>query len=379
MSSIINWMGGWPKDGLVSATDWEERVEAAAALTATERLGAIERKAEPHGEEKLKTQLAQGFLKERTGGNGSLLTMTNGADGSIAWIVGHLLVAGDTVLTERLTSRTALQIFRKAGMNVVAVAGDRRGLDPEALTTALYRHRPKLVYVAPSCTDPEGANWSPENKLACQERCQEAGVWLVTDDRQESLLYEPEGKRRPKRTEAGVLSIGQLPPGLIAGLRIGWIIGAPERRNTQSRQGQKGYTDKETAISELEQRALSRLIEELPLEPLHEMLRVQCRERMRRLTELLGQRGIPDMTWVEPRGGLHLWMNLPAGVDGEALLRGAWLKGLIFQPGAPYYAKDPRMNTIRITHAYADERQMKLGIERLAESVGEFTGRWSRS
>jgi 2-aminoadipate transaminase len=76
---------------------------------------------------------------------------------------------------------------------------------------------------------------------------------------------------------------------------------------------------------------------------------------------------------------LHLWVILPSGLEGESLLRGAWLKGLIFQPGAPFYVKEPLVNTLRVTFAFADERQMKQGLTRLEESIGEFTGRWSGS
>ncbi|TFE19765.1 PLP-dependent aminotransferase family protein [Cohnella luojiensis] len=379
LSSIINWMGGWPKEALVSAADWEERVEAAAS-SEMGKLGAIERKPEPYGEEKLRTQLSKGVLRGKTGGNSNAIRLTPGADGALAWILDHLLVHGDTILTERLTSRSALQAFRKAGMKVEAVDGDRRGMDPEALTTALYRYRPRMVYISPSCTDPEGVCWSPENRAAVLHRCKEAGVLLLTDDRQEMLLYDSDEHHSQKKAEPGVLSIGQLPPGLISGARIGWIAGISngDWLNANKNRSTIGAR-KDGVLDPLEQIALSLLIEEQPLEPLIEMLRVQCGERMRRMTEQLRSFGLPDLTWIEPRGGLHLWVILPTGLDGEALLRGAWLKGLIFQPGAPYYAKDPRVNTLRITHAFADERQIKQGLGRLVESMEEFTGRWSRS
>ncbi|MCD9022961.1 aminotransferase class I/II-fold pyridoxal phosphate-dependent enzyme [Cohnella silvisoli] len=375
MSSIINWMGGWPKEGLVSAADWEERVEAVASSVTTEQPGIIERKLEPHGEGKLRNQLAQGLLKEKTGGNSNQIRMTLGADGALSWLLDHALIPGDTLLTERLTSRSALQAFRKAGMKVEAVEGDRRGMNPEALTTAFYRYRPKMVYVSPSCTDPEGVSWSPENKTAIQNRCREAGVLLVTDDRQEMLLYDSDEQRTHKRLEPGHLSIGQLPPGLIAGLRIGWIAGASDL--IKSKQIANGIHKE--LVGSIQQRALSQLIEEQPLEPLLDMLRVQCNERMRKMTEHFARMGIPDVAWVKPRGGLHLWVILPSGLEGEALLRGSWLKGLIFQPGAPFFVKDPLVNTLRITFAFADERQMKQGLARLEESIEEFTGRWSRS
>lgn len=365
LSSIVNWMGGWPKDGLVSEADWEERLEAAR-----------ENRQETYEDEKLRMQLAQGLLKDKTGGNSNQIIVTLGADGALAWILENALVQGDTILTEKLTSRAALQAFRKTGMQVMAVESDRRGMDPEALTTALYRYRPKMVYISPACTDPEGVCWSTENKLAVQHRCREAGVLLVTDDRQEMLLYNPDEHRLHKRLEPGTLSIGQLPPGLIAGLRIGWIAGTSE---TLYSKFAVRNSSKDLFNNALEISAVSRLIEEQPLEPLIDMLRVQCQERMKRMTEQMGQKRLAELSWVKPMGGLHLWVNLPPGLEGESLLRGAWLKGLIFQPGAPFFVTDPKSNTLRITHAFADDREMKLGLSRLAESLEEFTGRWSRS
>lgn len=368
-------MGGWPKVGLVSGADWEERMEAAAASATVEQPGGSGRKLELQGEDKLRNQLAQGLLREKTGGHANQIMVTLGADSALGWLMDQALAPGDTILTEKLTSRSALQVFRKAGMKVEAVDGDRRGMNPEALTTALYRYRPKMVYVSPACTDPEGVSWSQENKAAVQYRCREAGVLLVTDDRQEMLLYDSdEFQRSQKRLEQGHLSIGQLPPGLIAGLRIGWIAGTSDFMKSKSSPNE---IRKEQTISLIEQTALSQLIEEQPLEPLIEMLRVQCHERMRRMTEQLAQKGIPDVAWIKPRGGLHLWVILPSGLEGESLLRGAWLKGLIFQPGAPFYVKEPLVNTLRVTFAFADERQMKQGLSRLEESIGEFTGRWS--
>ncbi|MFC4599587.1 aminotransferase class I/II-fold pyridoxal phosphate-dependent enzyme [Cohnella hongkongensis] len=375
MSSIINWMGGWPKEGLVSSSDWEERVEAAAAAMAAEEPETGRRKPGSR-EEELKSRLSASLLHGKTGGAGSRVRLTKGADGALNWIIGAALQPGDVVLTERLTSRTSLQAFRKAGIRVEAVEGDRRGMNPEALTNALFRYRPKMVYIAPSCTEPEGARWNDEYRAAVFHRCQEAGVLLVTDDRQEMLIYEREESAPPKRLDAGVLSIGQLPPGLIAGSRIGWIAGTADVFHRPS--PADGEHVLKYALGPIEQRALAKLISEQPLEPLIDMLRVQCRERKRKMTEELSRQGIEDLTWAEPSGGLHLWLVLPSGLDGEALLRGAWLKGVIFQPGAPFYAKDPKPNTIRLTHAFADERQIRQGVARLAESIGEFTGRWSR-
>lgn len=376
MNQVINWMGGWPKEGLIAGSDWDERLASAASKAAEDAaIGCLANRCEVQGAQKLREQLSNGLLKGKTGGNSRLLTVTPGADGALAWIVERTAKPGDVVLVERLTSRSALQSFRRAGLQPLAIAGDRNGMDPEALTTALYRYRPKLVYVGWTCTDPEGGSWSAERKQAVRSRCQEAGVLLITDDRQEMLLYDGDDPDLQRRVDSGCLSIGQLPPGLITGLRIGWIAGNADTLRLDLLGDQPAVNV--PPVSAIEQQALSDLIEEQPLSPVIDMFKVQCSVRMKKITELLAQKRLPDLGWTTPKGGMHLWVTLPSGLDGETLLKGAWLKGLIFQPGGPFYAKDPLINTLRLTYAFADEKQLKQGVSRLAESIEEFTGRWS--
>lgn len=203
-------------------------------------------------------------------------------------------------------------------------------MDPEALTTALFRYRPKMVYVSPTLTDPEGACWSPENKTAVQSRCKEAGVLLVTDDRHEMLIYDQAELRPPRRLEPGALSIGQIPPGLIAGLRIGWIAGATESVHSHS----NGTPAREEYLANtIEQLALAQLIEEQPLEPLYDMLRVQCAERMKRMTEQLARKGIEDLSWVQPKAGSIFGSSCHPDWMENRCFAGRGLRGSFFSPG----------------------------------------------
>ncbi|MDB4867390.1 MAG: aminotransferase class I/II-fold pyridoxal phosphate-dependent enzyme [Cohnella sp.] len=375
MNNIINWMGGWPKDGLVSALEWEERL-AVAAESSKREAGA--NRATPYGLNELRELLAEGLLKGKADGKASRLWLAAGADAVLSRLAEYSLTQGDVVLTERLTSRSALQVFRKAGIRVETVYGDNHGMDPEALSAAIALHRPRLVYAAPVCSDPAGAVWAQERFVAVARICAGNRVTLLRDDRQEMLLYDQETYRQVgnESTEHGVISIGQLPPGLVAGLRFGWAAGDPEELIRWFPPGLFADAAKEPEVMSLERQALTGLLKEQPMEPLLEMLRVQSGGRMHRLTDMLKKRRVPDMSWQTPQGGVHLWLKLPEGLDGEALLRGAWIKGLMFQPGAPFYAAQPKRNTLRLTFAYADERQMKLGVSRLIDAMGDFLGRF---
>jgi 2-aminoadipate transaminase len=375
MNNIINWMGGWPKDGLVSALEWEERLAVAAESSKREAAAHLSR---AYGSNELKELLAQGLLKGKTDGKASQLWLAAGADAVLSRLTEHSLTQGDVVLTERLTSRSALQVFRKAGIRVETVYGDNHGMDPEALNAAIALHRPRLVYAAPVCSDPEGAVWAQERFVAVARICAGNRITLLRDDRQEMLLYDEEMYRQigNESAEPGVISIGQLPPGLVAQLRFGWAAGDSEELMRWFPPDSSADATKEPNVTSLETQALTDLLKEQPMEPLLEMLRVQSGGRMHRLTDMLKKRRVPDMSWRTPLGGVHLWLKLPEGLDGEALLRGAWIKGLMFQPGAPFYVAQPQRNTLRLTFAYADERQMKLGVSRLIDAMGDFLGRF---
>lgn len=378
MDAVINWMGGWPKEGLISESAWASRLAEAASNRSNHAEGI-------DCDSRLRGQLAAGLLHNRTGTDGDRLLLTNGADDALLQLIRQYVLPGDAIIVERITARSVLQSFGKAGAKLVPVAGDAAGMDPEALAAALREQRPRMVYVSMSCADPTGNSWELERCRLIGQVCREAGVLLVADERQEQLYYDVVAPNSNLSQEPGMLVIGQLPPGVIAGLRIGWITGDQTLLKKLAVPDQKSEARPKQSLAEssgkleLERSALSAFIAEQPLEPIVEMLRIQCRERMHILTAQLAGCQIADLSWTVPLGGLHLWVTLPEGLEGEALLRCAWMKGLIFQPGAPFYAAQPRTNKIRLTFAFASDRQIKAGVARLAESISEFTGRWSHA
>lgn len=371
MSSMINWMGGWPRDGLVSASEWEESLAQAAE---SDRNGLLASARLPQAES-LKNLIAQQLLKDKIRRQKWRMGVARGADAVLHRFVQHALYEGDVVLVDRLTARTALNIFLKAGLQFIALEQDKQGMDPDSLRKAIAQYRPRLVYTAPACSDPDGRTWSASRMQIVKQICQDSDVLLLCDDRQEMLVYDG---RPAWPIEPGLLSIGQLPPGLIGGLKFGWIVGVPADVNVW-------YPAKDTVPSvpdgkqfqPLECRALVELLKHQQLTSQIDMLRVQYFARMQLITTLLAEQQVPNLSWRRPDGGLHLWLTLPQGLDGEALLRAAWLNGLMFQPGAPFYAADPKRNTIRITFANTDERRMKLGVQRLTQTIEQFLGRFA--
>ncbi|WP_168735966.1 aminotransferase class I/II-fold pyridoxal phosphate-dependent enzyme [Cohnella fermenti] len=377
MGEMINWMGGWPKEGVLSAAEWEERTERCSALGGAWR----ERDAE-----RLKEVLAQTELLPTFGAAPSRIRIAAGADAAIEWTIGRLLQPGDAVLVERPTSRFALQSFRRAGVVPHDTPSDASGIEPDALADSIRKLHPRLVYAAPDCTDPEGRRWTRERKDALLRICGETGTAVLLDERQ-AILCEPreaEDALRPLGDGMGavVIRAGELPPGMVAGLRWGWLCVEGDEGDERIKELLPRHSPSSQplpfpgeGVSPAEQLAVLGLLEE-GIEPLVNTLNFICRSRNGVLIEQLKKQRLEGLSWQEPQRGMHMWLGLPEGLDGDALLRASWLGGVLFQPGGAFYASNPDRFKLRITVAHTEDRWIRIGVQRLGEAMSEFLGRW---
>jgi len=65
-----------------------------------------------------------------------------------------------------------------------------------------------------------------------------------------------------------------------------------------------------------------------------------------------------DVQWNTPDGGMFLWARLPQGMSAVELLPRAVEKNVAFVPGAPFYAQDPDLRTLRLSFVTATTEQI---------------------
>jgi DNA-binding transcriptional MocR family regulator len=79
------------------------------------------------------------------------------------------------------------------------------------------------------------------------------------------------------------------------------------------------------------------------------------------------------LAYTAPQGGLFFWANLTgahgAEKDGNAFAKSAIEKGVAFVPGAPFFANDPDLSSIRLSFATADVAKIEEGITRLGQAL----------
>ena len=72
--------------------------------------------------------------------------------------------------------------------------------------------------------------------------------------------------------------------------------------------------------------------------------------------------------FTHPAGGMFLWVTVP-GVDTAELLRISAESKVVFVPGVNFYPGRDVHDGMRLNFSNASEKNIRLGVERLAHAI----------
>jgi len=302
------------------------------------------------------------------------LLLTTGSQQVIDLLSRVYVDPGDVILVENPTYLAALQLFQFRGVHVVPVEGDIYGMDLEDLEQKVKQWKPKMVYVVPTFANPTGKVWSVERRLGLLRTCREHNVLILEDDPYGELRYADEDQYPSlfslddHANGSIVVYTSTFSKTVAPALRTGWAVA--DNAIIQAMTRAKQAVDLHS--SSMDQQALHQLLTHFDLDAHIGKIRAHYKERMLQMLSLLSQQGWTDITWNEPKGGMFLWVELPEHVDAEKLLRHAVKEGVAFVPGSPFYAQEPKLNTLRLNFTHTDPQNMVLGMNRLTKAVNEY-------
>jgi 2-aminoadipate transaminase len=284
---------------------------------------------------------------------------------------------GGVVLVEAPAYHDALQVFRDHGVDLRPVPIDDDGIVVEALAkqlTLLQREGklPRLLYTIPNFQNPSGVTLTTARREAILELAREQGFLVVEDDVYRDLAFE--GEVPPSfyalSGGRGVLRIGSFSKIMAPGLRLGWLIAAPEhiQRCVHCGTSQMGGGASPFAAHIVAEYCCAG-----HLEPQIARLRqVYCRRRDVTLAAL--ERHMPPgVTWTRPRGGFFVWLTLPEGMSVEPLREAARERGVLFVPGSGFFACGGGERNLRIAFSFVPLDEIERGVKILALTIGEMT------
>lgn len=294
-------------------------------------------------------------------------------------LLGRIFVnPGDRIVVEAPTYLGALQAWNAYGAEYVPVPVDEQGMKMDALEEAL-RTGPKFIYVLPNFQNPSGVTLSAVRRLRLVELANHYGVPIIEDDPYGQLRYE--GSHIPAVAaldtrgrddcetcyHGNVIYLSTFSKLLAPGLRVAWVVAAPEviQKLVQAKQG----ADLQTAT--FNQILVYELAREGFLDRHVKNLRDLYRTRRDAMLTALSEHFPPAVHWTRPQGGLFLWATLPESINAGELLRLALEERVAFVPGAAFYPCGGGTNTMRLNFSNANPEQIHEGIRRLG-TVVEF-------
>ncbi len=308
---------------------------------------------------------------------GQRVLPTSGAQQAIQLVTRVFCDPGDTVLVEVPTFIGAVAVFIGYGATPAGVELDEDGIIPEALEERIAKlttagRKPKFLYTNPTFQNPGGMTLSQSRRDLVLEICARHGVPIIEDDPYHDLYFE--GKHEDYRsikardTDNLVIRLGTFSKILSPGIRLGWMLGAPEvlRRCETAKQGE------DACSSSYSQVLAAGYLKRGFVEPYTARMRKIYGEKCRLTLQCLASEMPAGASWTTPAGGFFIWVTLPDGADSERLFLAAIEKKMAFVTGGPFHVDGGGGNKLRLAFSNSSFEQIRTGIARLAQATREI-------
>ena len=303
------------------------------------------------------------------------ILITSGSQQGLEFLGRLLLSPGDTALVTAPTYLGALQAFSAYEPNYDVLRpedGNR--------TAAAYKEaaaatgQVKFAYVVPDFANPSGETLSLAAREKLLDLITELDIPLLEDTAYAPLRFAGEAlpciqaldiKRCGSIEKSRVVYCGTFSKTIAPGLRVGWICASQGlvRRLVLIKQASDLHS------SSLNQIVMHRLVTEC-YDNQVTTARAHYAKRRNAMLTALERYMPPGVTWTKPEGGLFVWVTLPEGMDGAALLQRAVTEAKVaFVPGGAFFADGTGANTLRLSYSAANEDKIEEGIRRLGRLI----------
>ncbi|MBD1381761.1 aminotransferase-like domain-containing protein [Metabacillus arenae] len=304
--------------------------------------------------------------KQISGFNTGQVLLTTGSQQAIDLFSRVMFNPGDIILTEDPTYLAALQVFESYEAHVVAVDSDQYGMIPEDLERKMKRYRPKCVYVVPTFSNPSGRVWSFERRQHLINMAHKHHVMVLEDDPYGDIQFNTDDVNIPLAAlddGTHVIYTSTFSKTAAPALRTGWIAGPHQiiRIMSQAKQANDLHSNS------LSHQALHELCCHFDLDSHIRKISEVYGHRMNIMVDKLLKADIQDLSFVKPKGGMFLWLELDPQTDTASLLTEAVSRGVAYVPGEPFYAGTPKRNAMRLNFTHSTPEKIEKGIELLTD------------
>lgn len=289
-----------------------------------------------------------------------------------------LLDPGALIAAQSPAYLGALDAWRPRAPSYRPFFPDRNDFDPDAALAGA-----QFGYAVPNFSNPTGKLVGREARAAMVCAARATGTWLVEDDPYGALYFDaaplPSLQELDAAHETGdgpydgpVVYMGSLSKQLVPGLRVGWVIAAPEMiaALTVAKQGSDMCTSglsQRIALDALEGGAVARALPGILS---------LYRARRDALCAAMDAHLRPWWDWEVPVGGMFVWaVARDPAMNTDALLDVCMAEGVCVSPSSVFDPAGEDRRALRLNFTLNPEDKLAEGVRRLAVATEKFVAR----
>ncbi|MCK8817636.1 PLP-dependent aminotransferase family protein [Natroniella sulfidigena] len=297
------------------------------------------------------------------------IQIVSGAQQGLDVLAKTFLDYGDTVFVERPTYPGAISAFRSRKVELIDIPLEKDGLDLEKLEVMLKRYQPKFLYLMPNFQNPTGYSYSLAKKKELLELATQYELLIIEDDCVSDLNYlgQPRKSLKSLDTEDNVVYLKSFSKIYMPGLRLAFMI-IPSSYCEDilvSKYLSDIFTDG------LVQRVLDLYFRNEDWQEQLSCLKEKYSQRYQVMVTALEDYLPQSVDYIEPQGGLNLWLKLPQQISATKMYEVLREDGINIAPGALFYHTKPQKNRIRLSIAAVTCQQIEQGVKQIGLRLKE--------
>ncbi|WP_422485959.1 PLP-dependent aminotransferase family protein [Gudongella sp. DL1XJH-153] len=289
------------------------------------------------------------------------ILITSGGQQGLDIISKTLIQPGDVILVENPTYPGAFAAFQSRGAKIIGIPMDEDGIDLDGLKSYVKRYRPKFIYLMPNFHSPTTICYSETRKKDVLRLAREYGFYIIEDDFLTDLSFSDDNKLPLKTMDKfdQVIFIKSFSKIFMPGVRIGFmtlpkalmkdIIKAKHTTDISS----SGYL----------QRAFDLYLRKGFWRDHIENITAFYRDRYQLMISGLAKLKHFGISYLEPVGGLSIWVSLPKEFDAIELYEECGKRGLAIVPGKVFFTDSSDSEKfIRLSFSAVGEKEINKGL-----------------
>ena len=298
------------------------------------------------------------------------ILMLNGSQQGLDLVGKLFLNQGSNVLLEGPSYLGAIQAFSMYEPLFRHIKIHDGGPDVVEFNAMMKKLQPAIFYCVPNFQNPTGNTYDGYRRESLSSSKESTQTIWVEDNPYGEIYFEKNTlpdfySLIPEKT----ISLGSFSKIISPGMRIGWALGPKEiiKKMSIAKQASDLHSNN------LTQRIICQFLIDNPLEDHLNSIRTFYKEQADFMIKNMQQYFPDPVTWMIPKGGMFIWVNLPERMNAHALLERAMVQNVLFVPGQNFYTGTGEgANTLRMNFSNPSKEEITKGIKILGALIVEF-------